>query len=166
MASNDPPGSSSQVVTETTLSVGKNGYSFEHAVQSVVWAMGINFLIALMKLAAWFVSRSPSMLSEALHSLGDGINSVALFLGIQLGSREPDKTHPYGYGLEANVWALAACMMLLAFSMLAIYEGSPISSPALEKNHIATRSWSTAGCRRSCPVFCRFDQYGPGYAAL
>lgn len=85
--------------------------------------MGVNFLIAALKFGAWLVSRSPSMLSEALHSLGDGTNSVALMLGIRLGSREPDKTHPYGYGLEANVWALAACMMLLVFSVVAIWEG-------------------------------------------
>src|SRR5262245_52304116 len=115
MVANEPSGS--RIVTEppgTTASAvvasAQGGYSFHHAQNSIVWAMVVNLLIALIKLAGWFVSRSSTMLSEALHSFGDSINSFALLIGIKLGSKEPDRTHPYGYGLEASVWAITACV--------------------------------------------------------
>lgn len=101
----------------------ESGYTYEHATESILWALGVNFVITLLKLGAWFLTRSPSMLSESLHTLGDTINSVALLIGLRLSNREPDPSHPFGYGLEASVWAMPACFLLFAFSGLAIYEG-------------------------------------------
>ena len=124
MASNDPSGSSS--VTQPAESLASNTPGFfplHHAMQSIIWAILINLLIALIKMVGWYISRSPSVLSEALHSFGDLFNSCALLIGIKLGSKEPDRTHPYGYGLEASVWAITACVFLLVFASIAILEG-------------------------------------------
>lgn len=128
MASNDTSGSSSVIsVPSATMagpsSSGGNGYTYQHAAKSIWVAMVVNFVIAAIKFIAWLFTHSSAMLSEALHSLGDGINSIALLIGIQLSSRPPDRTHPYGYGLEASVWAIPACAFLLIFSGLSVYEG-------------------------------------------
>ncbi len=124
MESNEPPGSSSATgALRTPEVIGSRGFIYYHAQQSIIVALAINFCIAAIKFLAWFISRSPSMLSEALHSLGDGINSIALLIGLRLSSRSPDESHPFGYGLEASVWAIPACAFLLIFSLLAVWEG-------------------------------------------
>ncbi len=123
----EPPGSSSNAVTVSAASaptfIGAREPTYQHATSALVVALVINFVIAGIKFLAWLLSRSPSMLSECLHSLGDGVNSIALLIGIRLSSREPDPTHPFGYGLEASVWAIPACAFLLIFSLVAVWEG-------------------------------------------
>ncbi len=97
--------------------------SYEHATNSIVVAFVVNFGIAILKFAAWFVSHSPAMFSEGLHSLGDAINSIALFIGIRLSRKDPDPSHPYGYSMQSNIWAIPACVFLLVFSGVAVYQG-------------------------------------------
>lgn len=130
MASNDPSGSSRVSDLEYSLAVNPpspapagEGYAYEHATTSIVVAMIVNLVIAVIKGIAWQLTFSSAMLSEALHSFGDAINSFALLIGIRLSSRAPDKTHPFGYGLEASVWAIVACAFLLVSSLVSIFEG-------------------------------------------
>ncbi len=128
MASNDTSGSSSVIsvppgAMSSAAASGNQGYTYQHAAKSIWVAMVVNFIIAGIKFIAWLFTYSSAMLSEALHSLGDGINSIALLIGIRLSSRPPDRTHPYGYGLEASVWAIPACAFLLIFSGMSVYEG-------------------------------------------
>lgn len=128
MASNEPPGSTGEIgfsLAASSEGTGQanGGYTYQHATMSIVVAMGVNFTIALFKLFGWWLTRSSAMLSEALHSAGDGVNSIALLIGIRLSSRGPDRTHPFGYGLEASVWAILACAFLVVLAGFSIYEG-------------------------------------------
>jgi cation diffusion facilitator family transporter len=58
-----------------------------------------------------------------LHSFADGGNSFCLIVGNRFSQRPPDREHPFGYGLEAGVWALVATVTLLILSLVAIWEG-------------------------------------------
>jgi cation diffusion facilitator family transporter len=121
---NEPPGSIGSVATGTTPTfIGPRDHAFHHATASLWVAFLVNLGIGAIKLFAWMVSRSPSVFSESLHSFGDAVNSIALILGNQFSRRPPDRTHPFGYGLEANVWALAACVFLCITSVWAVSEG-------------------------------------------
>lgn len=87
-------------------------------------AMAMNILIGGLKLVvASFVSFSASLFSEGLHSLADAVNSMTLLIGIILGKRQPDRTHPFGYGLETNLWAIFASLALLASALWALSQG-------------------------------------------
>jgi cation diffusion facilitator family transporter len=100
------------------------GLLFHHAKQAVWWALLSNVCIFVIKLlGALFVAPSAALFSEALHSLGDAINSVTLLIGITWGSRPPDRTHPFGYGLETNFWALFASFFLFVSAGYAVYKG-------------------------------------------
>ncbi|HEY9686311.1 MAG TPA: cation diffusion facilitator family transporter [Coleofasciculaceae cyanobacterium] len=124
MGTVEPPGSTIAVKTESTPTyIGPRSPAYEHAASSLWVALVVNLVIGGIKFLAWLVSRSPSVLSEALHSLGDGVNSIALIVGNHLGKRPPDRTHPFGYGLEANLWTIPACVLLVVFSSIAIWEG-------------------------------------------
>lgn len=92
--------------------------------EGVVWrALLANLAIIAIKLICWFFSRSAAMLAEAIHSGADAFNSLCLIVGLKRGRRPADKFHPFGYGLEANIWALFASAFMLIGASVAIYNG-------------------------------------------
>lgn len=95
-------------------------------IQSVVavWrALFANIGIAGIKFTCWLISHSSAMLSESIHSAADSFNSICLLVGLKRGSRPADKLHPFGYGLEANIWALFACILMLIGTFVSISKG-------------------------------------------
>jgi cation diffusion facilitator family transporter len=111
---------------EMQLDTGLSGGAShtQHALQAVLVAMVFNFLIAASKLGvAIWVTRSAALFSEGLHSAADAFNSMTLLFGIIQGKKPPDRTHPYGYGLETNFWALIASVVLFGSSILALWMG-------------------------------------------
>lgn len=90
---------------------------------AVIKAFIANIGIALVKLICFFFSSSSAMLAEAIHSGVDSFNSICLLVGIKRGSRPADNAHPFGYGLEANVWAMFASILMLGGTFVAIYHG-------------------------------------------
>ncbi|MBK8190435.1 MAG: cation diffusion facilitator family transporter [Vampirovibrionales bacterium] len=100
------------------------GQSFRQALFACLIGMGVNFGIAALKLGVNFLlSPSAALFSEGLHSLGDGLNSVLLLVGVVRANRTADRAHPFGYGLEANFWALFASFILFLSAAWALIEG-------------------------------------------
>jgi len=90
---------------------------------AVIKALIANLGIALVKLICFFFSSSSAMLAEAIHSGVDSFNSICLLVGIKRGSRPADNAHPFGYGLEANIWAMFAAILMLGGTFVALYHG-------------------------------------------
>ena len=92
---------------------------------AVVGALFANALIAVMKLAAAFVTGSSGMMAEALHSIADTTNQVFLLLGLRFYQRPASKKHPFGYGKERFFWSFIAAIFIFGVgSTYAIYEGA------------------------------------------
>lgn len=127
MASTEPPSRPGDFERPRPGIIGSttsNGLEYHHAKGAVLSALFFNFIIAFLKLfVAQFVTRSTSLFSEGLHSLADAVNSITLLVGITRGTRPPDRTHPFGYGLETNFWALFAALFLTVSAGWAIYTG-------------------------------------------
>ena len=92
-------------------------------VLAVIRAFVANVSIAAIKFACAVMSGSSAMFSEAIHSSIDTFNSICLMVGIKRGSRPADSEHPYGYGLETNVWTLFAAIFMLGGTLSAIWGG-------------------------------------------
>jgi len=90
---------------------------------AVIRALIANLGIAGVKLVCALISKSSAMLSEAIHSSVDSFNSICLLVGIKRGSRPADNCHPFGYGLEANIWALFASILMLGGTAVAFFSG-------------------------------------------
>ena len=90
----------------------------------VLLALGANFLIASAKLVAALVTRSGSMLAEAIHSFADSGNQGLLLVGDARANLPADERYPMGYGREAYFWALLVAVLLFTLGgVFSAYEG-------------------------------------------
>jgi cation diffusion facilitator family transporter len=102
-------------------------------------ALAGNALVATSKFVAAPISGSSAMFTEAIHSATDCTNQVLLLIGARQGRRSPDRSHPFGYGMEIYFWTIVvAVLVLLAGGAYSIYQGMaqldaphPIQSPVL-----------------------------------
>jgi len=125
--SSDPYNKNTEPVNHETIIKTEKDSEIEspHIIkEKAVWrALFANIGIAIIKLACWYVSKSSAMLSESIHSAADGINSICLLVGLKRGSKPADRFHPFGYGLEANVWAIFASIFMLVGTAISLYKG-------------------------------------------
>src|SRR5207249_4263486 len=69
-----------------------------------------NTAIAASKGFGWFVTGSPTLFAETIHSLADVANQVLLRIGEVRGRGGPDPIHPFGRGQERFFWALISAV--------------------------------------------------------
>ncbi|WP_353649856.1 cation diffusion facilitator family transporter [Nakamurella sp. A5-74] len=79
---------------------------------TVVIAFVANLAIAIAKTFAALITASASLVAEAAHSWADAGNEIFLLIANRRSSREPDRTHPLGFGRESYVWSLFAALGL------------------------------------------------------
>src|SRR5882672_3647846 len=77
---------------------------------SVSVSIATNSAIALSKAFGWFVTGSPTLFAETVHSLADVGNQVLLKIGEVRARRGPDAEHPFGHGQETFFWALVSAV--------------------------------------------------------
>ena len=77
---------------------------------SVSIAIGTNSAIAISKGIGWFLTGSPTLFAETIHSLADVGNQVLLKIGEIRGRRGPTEAHPFGHGQEKFFWALVSAV--------------------------------------------------------
>lgn len=77
---------------------------------SVSIAIGTNTAIAVSKGIGWFLTGSPTLFAETVHSLADVGNQVLLKIGEVRGRQGPDDEHPFGHGQEKFFWALVSAV--------------------------------------------------------
>jgi cation diffusion facilitator family transporter len=110
--------------------------------KAVYAAMGANLVVAVAKFVASAFTGSSSMLAEGVHSLVDTGNNGLLLVGSRARRREPDETHPFGYGKEQYFWALIVAMLIFALGGgVSAYEGI---SRLLEPEPLEHPTWNYA----------------------
>ena len=79
---------------------------------SVTLSIATNTAIAAAKGFGWFVTGSPTLFAETIHSLADVGNQVLLKVGEVRGKAGPDRVHPFGRGQEKFFWALVSAVSI------------------------------------------------------
>jgi zinc transporter 9 len=77
---------------------------------SVRLSIATNTAIAVSKGFGWFVTGSPTLFAETIHSLADVGNQVLLQIGEVRSRAGPDRAHPFGRGQETYFWALVSAV--------------------------------------------------------
>ncbi|HVF18714.1 MAG TPA: cation diffusion facilitator family transporter [Mycobacteriales bacterium] len=92
--------------------------------KAIIAAFFANLGLAVAKFVGFFITRSSSMLAEAVHSCADSGNQLLLLLGGRQAARKADEEHPFGYGRARFFWAFVVALVLFALgSLFALYEG-------------------------------------------
>lgn len=107
--------------------------------KSILYALTANFLIAIAKFVAAYITKSGSMLAEAIHSLVDTSNQGLLLFGLKQSKAQPTDEHPLGYGKSIYFWSFIVALILFSLGgVYAIYEGihklenpAPIEAPLI-----------------------------------
>src|SRR4249920_2182361 len=91
---------------------------------SVTLSIATNSAIAVSKGFGWFVTGSPTLFAETVHSLADVGNQVLLKVGEVRGRGGPDREHPFGRGQEKFFWALVSAVSVFFIGCgINIYHG-------------------------------------------
>ncbi len=92
--------------------------------KAIVFALGGNLLIAIIKYIVAFITGSAAMLAESIHSTADSFNQVLLLIGHKRAKKSPSEMHSFGYSNEVFFWSLMVAMLLFFVGALfSIYEG-------------------------------------------
>ena len=113
---------------------------------TVIRALIGNSTVAALKIAAFAVSGSGAMLSEAIHTLADVGNQGLLLLGLRQAKRGPDTRHPYGYGQASFFWALVSALgiFFLGCGVTVAHGVESLLHPP-EKLEVGWLTWSVLG---------------------
>ena len=105
--------------------------STEGGTKAVVAALGANLGIAVSKFAAFGITGSSSMLSEAVHSVADSGNQLLLLAGGRRSRKAASQRHQFGYGRVRFLYGFVVSIVLfLVGGVFAVYEGThKISHP-------------------------------------
>lgn len=84
-------------------------------IKSVTYlGIAVNLSLALIKGVIGVLTGSLALLADGIHSLSDFATDIAVLLGLHLGSKEPDRSHPYGHG-RAETFSAAVIALILIF---------------------------------------------------
>jgi cation diffusion facilitator family transporter len=83
--------------------------------------MAVNITLSVIKVAMGLSAASLALVADGIHSLSDVATDVAVLLGLRLGSKEPDQSHPYGHGRAETFSAGLIALILIAVGGAMIY---------------------------------------------
>ncbi len=87
-------------------------------------ALGANIGIAIIKLIAFVLTGSASLLAEFVHSLADCSDQILLLVGRSRADRAETEEHPFGYGRERYLYGFLVSVVLFAVGgAYSVYDG-------------------------------------------
>lgn len=81
-----------------------------NSLKAVIVAVSVNAFITVAKFVGWFLTGSPALLAESIHSTADVGNQVLLWIGIRESEKAATEEHPYGWGHARYLWNLKSAM--------------------------------------------------------
>lgn len=98
-------GEGTAVLTSGTYNPGVEARN--RAVVRVIWiTLGLNCLIAAIKLAVGWLAGSMTIVADGFHAAIDGTNNVLGIVALHIAAKPADEDHPYGHHKFENVAAM------------------------------------------------------------
>jgi len=99
--------------------------------------MIVNIILAAIKIVIGVFAASLALVADGIHSFSDLATDVAVLLGLRLGSKAPDQSHPYGHGRAETFSAgLIALILILVGGAMIYYATMSIARDEVTTPHI------------------------------
>ena len=85
--------------------------------------LGLNWAVALAKIAYGLHTNCNSMTADGFHSLSDGTSNIIGFIGIHIAAKPKDVNHPYGHKKYETFFTLGIAGLLLVIALNLIGKG-------------------------------------------
>lgn len=109
-----------------------------HGMRSTLLGVGVNAVLATVKLVAGLLGNSYALIADAIESTTDIFSSMVVWAGLRVAAKPPDADHPYGHGkAEPLATAAVAGGLFLAALVIAIQSVREILTP-----HHAPAPWT------------------------
>ncbi|TPK91446.1 MULTISPECIES: cation diffusion facilitator family transporter [unclassified Mesorhizobium] len=111
------------------------------------WSIVVAFVVLALKAAAWYITGSVALYSDALESIVNVIASVAAFWAIQVSYKPADQDHPFGHHKAEYFSAVLEGVLIVLAALLILNEvwrswqaPAPLEQPweGLAVNGVAT----------------------------
>ncbi|MBN2589252.1 MAG: cation transporter [Sedimentisphaerales bacterium] len=100
--------------------------------------MFLNGVLSFVKIAIGYLAGSLSLVADGVHSFSDIATDLAVLLGIRLGSKKADSSHPYGHGrAETFAGGFVAMILIIVGGAMIIYATKAIARDEATKPNLA-----------------------------
>ncbi len=108
-------------------------------IRSVTYAgMLVNFALSAIKIAVGYPAGSLALVADGIHSFSDLATDSVVLLGEKLGSKKPDRSHPYGHGRAETFAGIIISLILIVVGGTMIYHATvAIANDKVTTPHIA-----------------------------
>jgi cation diffusion facilitator family transporter len=94
----------------------------DRQIKSVTYlSVVLNIALSVIKVIVGLLMGSLALLADGIHSLSDVATDAAVLLGLHLGAKEPDQSHPYGHGRAETLSAGLIALVLILVGGTMIY---------------------------------------------
>ena len=94
----------------------------DRQIKSITYlGMAVNIALSVIKIAIGLLAASLALVADGIHSLSDVATDVAVLLGLRIGSKKPDQSHPYGHGRAETFSAGLVALILIAVGGAMVY---------------------------------------------
>lgn len=90
--------------------------------KKIIWTIILNISITLFQIAGGLISNSLSILTDALHNLGDSLSLVIAFIAHTYSFKDPSSQKTFGYKRLQIIAAFLNSLLLFGFAAIIIKE--------------------------------------------
>lgn len=102
------------------------------------WSILVAFGVMALKFAAWWLTGSVALFSDALESVVNVVSATVAFSAIRYSLRPADDNHPFGHhkaeyfsAVFVGVMIVVAALFIFREAVLALVDPQPITAPGL-----------------------------------
>ncbi len=99
-------------------------HSHEMPKKVALTSISIDVVLFAIKLWIGLLVGSLALMSDAFHTLSDSLSSGAVYAGLRLSEKPPDKGHPFGHGRADQVALLVVGILLVVVAVKFLTDGA------------------------------------------
>ena len=84
----------------------------------------VNVFLSIIKILGGKFVGSVALVADGVHSLSDILTDIITYVGVSIGSRPPDKSHPYGHGKFETVAAILVSGILVVIGIWIVWDAA------------------------------------------